>query len=137
MNEENPYKVFELTIKTELANKMCITSGVEVPERVQRLFNKAIEIISTHVKPQNTNVMFCNGLLKIQFDSQRIAMHVPNFIAFDLIKLSRYKDEMIIAIILEEFAHCLIGITDEIEVKYYVASIYPSIKFNGEQYSIT
>jgi len=115
---------------------MKIVLNTEVPERIQELFSKAIEIVSQYVKPERATVIFCRGSFPVTFTPEHVGIYVKNLIAFDLSKLETKDNKMIMAAFLEEFAHCLLDIEDEKEVGYKVAEIYSEVGFDGKKYFI-
>jgi len=125
---------FELKIQNALTDKMKIVCCTEVPERIEELFGRAIEIIFPHIKPEKITVIFARKQFVISFSDVHVGIYVKNLIAFDLDKLEIRDDNMIIAAFLEEFVHCLLNISDEKEVGYRVSKIYPNVLFNGEKY---
>jgi F420-dependent methylenetetrahydromethanopterin dehydrogenase len=125
---------FELSIHNALTDMMKIACTTGVPARIQELFNKAIEIISPHVRPEIVTIIFTRGKLSVTFTSNHVGIYVKNLIVFDLNKLERCADDMIVAAFLEEFAHSLLDIRDEREVGYKVSEIYPRVVFNGQKY---
>jgi len=125
---------FQLAVQNELTDKMKITCCSDVPLRIQQLFSEAIKIIFPHIRPQKMTVVFSRGDFPVRFIDEHVGIYVRNLIAFDLNKLEKKHDDIIIATFLEEFAHCLFGIDDEKEVGHKVSEIYPRVIFDGEKY---
>lgn len=125
---------FNLVIENELTDKMKIWSRSEVPSRIQTLFNKAIELVTPHVKPDLTTVVFSRGPFPVSFADNEVGIYIVYLIAFDLNKLEKYADDSVIVAFLEEFLHCLRHIYDETKVGYEVAKIYPKVAFDGNKY---
>lgn len=125
---------FHLSIQNELTDKMAINCVTKVSSIIQKLFNRAIEVITPHVKPEKITIIFCRNNFPIFFDRNHVGVYFRNLIAFDLNKLENTHKDIIVAVFLEEFVHCLLHIVSEEEVGYAVAKIYPKVGFDGEKY---
>lgn len=123
-----------MSIQNELTDKMAINCVTRVSPLNQILFNKAIEVITPHVKPEKVTVIFCRNNFPIFFDRNHVGVYFRNLIAFDMNKLENVHKDIVIAVFLEEFVHCLLHIGDEEEVGYRVSEIYPKVGFDGEKY---
>lgn len=122
-----------------MINKFFLSNNaitVEVPQRIQTLFNKSIEIFAPYAKPEEVNIFFVRKQFRVIFDEKRVGMYIKNLIVFDLDKLENHPEEMVLAVFLEEFAHCYLHIDDEKEVSHAVCKIYPKLEFNGKKYSL-
>jgi len=125
---------FHLSIQNELTDNMAINCVVKVSSIIQRLFNRAIEVITPHVRPEKITVIFCRNNFPIIFDRNHVGVYFRNLIAFDLNKLENTHRDIIVAVFLEEFVHCLLHIDNEEQVGYRVSEIYPKVGFDGEKY---
>jgi len=125
---------FHLSIQNELTDKMAINSVTQVSSIIQNLFNRAIEVITPHVKPEKITVIFCRNNFPLFFGRTHVGIYFRNLIAFDLDKLENAHQDIIVAVFLEEFVHCLLHVDSEEEVGYRVSEIYPKVGFDGEKY---
>ena len=125
---------FHLSIQNELTDKMAINCVTQVSPIIQKLFNRAIEVITPHVTPEKITVIFCRSNFPIFFDRNHVGVYFRNLIAFDLDKLENTHQDIVVAVFLEEFVHCLLHIDSEEEVGYGVSEIYPKVGFDGEKY---
>jgi hypothetical protein len=113
---------------------MAINCVTQVSPIIQRLFNRAIEIITPHVKPEKITVILCRKNFPIFLDRNHVGVYFRNLIAFDLDKLENTHKDIVVAVFLEEFVHCLMPIDSETEVGYRVSEIYPKVGFDGKKY---
>lgn len=63
-----------------------------------------------------------------------VNMHMEGFIFLDIAKMATYPFDFQVVAVLEELAHEMMNIRDEILVKHVVARLFPEVSTDGNRY---
>lgn len=119
----------EWTIDPKLKHHVKIIIVTQVPNYLVELFCKATRIISKVSEPQFLKIIFYRRQFKINTAEDHVAVYIKNMILYDLDKIEAITDKrMILAVLLEELVHALLGIHNEVETSLKVSELYPEIK---------
>ena len=134
----------------EEARHYLPVSSIELPDTCSESVNaliEAINIISSKIDlNRKVHLVIAKSPFKIPFNSGELSFvskeetyhaAIENFVFLDFEKLSFVPYPLKVACVLEELAHALMNIADEVLVPQVVALMYPGIALNEQgQYVI-